>query len=219
SMLLVAEKGVSASLNFIVLGVITSEDKSGGVALVKNKATGKVSAHKVGKYIDKQTLLQKVSRRHVTILVDGTQAYRLEVGAEVPVSISPNSSQGAPSIAGTGVVKEDGFERVGGNVKVTTSYKDSLINDKLSQVLMQAATEPFVKDGKIIGFSLWDIEKNSIFEKMGLINGDVVTHINNQPLNDAGIAIRTLNQLKNTTNAVITYIRGGKEQTLNVEVQ
>ena len=61
---------------------------------------------------------------------------------------------------------------------------------------MQAAAVPYTKNGKLIGFKLLEIDEGSIYNVAGIQNGDVITHINDLPINDAGAAIRALTKLK-----------------------
>lgn len=219
--LLCAKTAIAENVDFIILGVITSDSQKDGIALVKNKKTGKVSAHQVGSELSTKTILSDVQRRHVTLLINN-KPFRLEVGAEVATAENnthPTNSSLHGNYNSSNDISEEGFERKGDTVRLTETYKENLIKNDLSQILMQAATEPFIKDEKIIGFSLWEIDKGSIYEKAGLINGDVITHINNQPLTDAGLAIKSLNQLRNAEDAVITYLRNGQEMNLNIKIQ
>ena len=49
----------------------------------------------------------------------------------------------------------------------------------------------------VSNLKLWDIEKDSIYEKAGFVDGDLITHINGTPLTGAGNAIKTLKSLRN----------------------
>ena len=117
---------------------------------------------------------------------------------------------------------EDGFERnfdgTSGNVQMTPEYKQK-IKSNLSSILMEAAATPVMEGQAIIGFKLEEIDKGSMFEKAGFIDGDTVTSINGRPLNSAASAIKTLNSLKDNDASEITFafIRG--EQTYEVSVK
>jgi type II secretory pathway component PulC len=74
-------------------------------------------------------------------------------------------------------------------------------------------------NGELQGFQLLEIDAGSIYEKVGLTNGDVVTAINGQALSDVGNTIKMLHSLKDKTNADVTVLRGGREQTMQIVVQ
>ena len=79
---------------------------------------------------------------------------------------------------------------------MTKSYKNKLVNEDLKSILMQARATPNIKNSYIEGFRIDLIIPGSIFEKAGVQNGDIVTNINGNPLDDAGGAISLLNSLK-----------------------
>lgn len=215
ALLLITPEIVVAStvpdIEFIILGVIASDSQHKGIALVKSKKTGKVTAYKVGARLEKRTYLTRVKRKHVEIKINN-QPYKLIVGADVPTSIESKKGQRLATTSSGGI------ERSGDTLRVTASYKKHLIEENLSNVLMQAATEPYIENGQVVGFRLWEIDKGSIYEKAGFENGDIITHINGLPLNDAGAAIRTLNRLKKANNAEVTFRRGGVERNLKIEI-
>ncbi len=139
--------------------------------------------------------------------------------AQIPKNtITPKETAPQPPSSYT----EDGFERnfdgTSGNVQMTPEYKQK-IKTNLSSILMEAAATPVMEGQAIIGFKLEEIEKGSMFEKAGFIDGDTVTSINGLPLNSAASAIKTLNSLKNNDASDITFafIRG--EQTYEVSVK
>jgi general secretion pathway protein C len=84
---------------------------------------------------------------------------------------------------------------------------------------MQAATVPFYSNGSLTGFTLWDIEKGSIYEQFGFQDGDTVTTINEQKINDVGRTVKLLNSLRTETVANITYLRNGVETSVRIEIQ
>lgn len=210
---MISAKAVAdSSSNYLILGVIASTENQQGVALIKDTKSGKTFAQKEGQALDNKTKLSKVFRKHVEVVI-GESKYLIKVGDFTADAISSGaSSSSSMSIA-------QGIEKTEGTVKVSAALKDHLVNEKLSTVLMQAAAVPFYQDGSLSGFTLWDIEKDSIYEKVGFQDGDTVTTINEQKINDVGSTIKLLNSLKNETNANVTYLRNGVETTVKIVVQ
>jgi len=208
-----AKAGLPSGKTFLVLGVIAADANKQGVALMKDKSSGKTFAVKQGSEFDRGTKLVEVKRKHVEIAVNGIR-YKINVGDETSNAefITPASNKFLANDKGA-------FEVKGDTVKVTSEYKNFMVKDKLDTVLMQAASVPFMKDGKLAGFTLWDIEPDSLFEKFGLKDGDTVTSINEQEIRDLTSTLKLLTSLKGESKASFKFIRDGSERSLNIEVQ
>jgi type II secretory pathway component PulC len=62
-------------------------------------------------------------------------------------------------------------------IVVTQADVDAALNN-LSELSNQARIVPAVEGGKTIGFKLFSIQSGSMYERIGLQNGDIITHIN-----------------------------------------
>ena len=65
------------------------------------------------------------------------------------------------------------------------------------------------------GLVLQNIEKGSVYEKLGLKAGDRIKKINGQAITDPGEAKKTLEDLKAAKRINLVIDRGGKEQVLH----
>ncbi|MBC7658743.1 MAG: PDZ domain-containing protein [Chitinophagaceae bacterium] len=202
--------------DFTVLGVITSSKDKKGVALMKNKKDGKVSAYKEGDEVVKGTKIKSILRKTVTFSFE-RKLYELSVGEDSPKEVKDNGAA-ARSVA-SNLSKAEGIEKTGDTLKVSRALKDSLASGEgLNKILMQAATIPYVENGKLIGFRILEIDPGSIFDVAGFQNGDIITHINDQPINDAGLAIRALGSLKAASSASFSYLRGSTPMNLKIDI-
>jgi len=199
--------------DYNVLGVIASSQNQKGVALIKQKSSGRVAAFREGQDIVAGCRIEKIFRKTVTFSYN-SKFYELSVGDETPteVKVSPQSS------IAENLVNAEGIERQGNTLKVTRSLKDNLVGENLNKILMQAAAVPHVENGRLTGFQLLEIDQGSIFDIAGLKNGDIITHINEQPINDAALAIKALSQLKAANTATFSYIRNRKPMELVIQI-
>lgn len=197
--------------NYLILGVIASSENKAGVALIKNVVNGKTFAVREGKNLSENTKLSKVFRKHVEMTI-AEKTYLIKVGDFTADAVKSGANSGAINIA-------EGIQSDGDTIKVSSSLKDHIVNEKLNTVLMQAAAVPYYMDGALAGFTLWDIEKDSIYEKFGFQDGDTVTSINEQEITDVGRTIKLLNTLRNENNASVTYLRNGRARTVRIEIQ
>ena len=202
--------------DFSILGVITSSRGKKGVALMKQKSSDKVSAFKEGDEVVPGTKIKSILRKTVTFSYQN-KLYELTVGEDKPRQVNEASS--GASVVASNLTHAAGIEKDGDVLKVSRSLKDSLSSSEgLNKILMQAAAISYVQNGKLVGFRLLEIDAGSIFEMAGFQNGDIITHINEQPLNDAGLAIRALGSLKTAASASFGYLRGTTAMSLTIQI-
>ena len=68
--------------------------------------------------------------------------------------------------------------------------------ENLPLLLTQARAVPYFKDGRSIGLRLFAIKTGSLYEKIGLKNGDILKSINGNSLADITQALKLFEQLK-----------------------
>jgi type II secretion system protein C len=201
-------QAVANPLDFKVLGVIAGTP---GIALLKNPVSGQTFASRTGTALAEGLILENVERNYVTFK-QKDKLIRVQVGD----NLSRYSGEGS-QVATTR--SEPGLEVSSGTVRVERSYKEHILNNELSKVLMQAAAVPFYANGELKGFKLLEIDPNSVYEKFGFRNGDVVLQINGMPLSDAKATVRLLTSLKDAEEVDLIYQRDGIEQSMKVLVQ
>ncbi|MFP6625927.1 MAG: type II secretion system protein GspC [Deltaproteobacteria bacterium] len=85
--------------------------------------------------------------------------------------------------------------------------------DNLNTILTQARAVPLLKDGRSLGFRLFNIHSGSIFERMGLENGDVVQTVNDVKLSDPSKALALLDSIQTVDSITIDLLRKDKPTT------
>jgi general secretion pathway protein C len=91
--------------------------------------------------------------------------------------------------------------------------------ENMGQILTQARALPYLEQGKTVGFRLSEIVPGSIYEKIGLQNGDVIQKVNSQDVDDPGKFFQLYQGLKNEKSITIDVMRGGQRQTLNYDIR
>lgn len=91
--------------------------------------------------------------------------------------------------------------------------------ENMSQILTQARALPYLENGKTVGFRISEITPGSIYEKIGLKNGDVIQKVNSQEVDDPAKFFQLYQGLRNERNIAIDLIRGGAPQSLNFEIR
>jgi len=91
--------------------------------------------------------------------------------------------------------------------------------ENLNQILTQARALPFIEAGKTIGFRISEIVPGSIYEKIGLVNGDVIQRVNAQDVDDPGKFFQLYQGLKDEKQVSIDLLRNGQRQTVNYDIR
>ncbi len=91
--------------------------------------------------------------------------------------------------------------------------------ENINQLLTEARALPYIQEGKTVGFRITEIVPGSLYEKIGLQNGDVIQKINSQDVDDPGKFFQMYQGLKEERNISIDLVRGGQRQSLNYEIR
>jgi general secretion pathway protein C len=78
---------------------------------------------------------------------------------------------------------------------------------------------PHFEGGRSTGFRLFAIRQNSIFDKIGLKNGDVIQRVNGADLSDPARALALFQQLRNERDIAVEIVRNKETKTLSYQFQ
>jgi type II secretory pathway component PulC len=219
-----AKKMVSGEeVGLAIMGSIMNTNKADSVALIKETQSGKVKAVKPGhKILDDKYVVTEVSPKYLVVKDAGSSDQMLvyvdKFAGEFKKTAASAPSTPSSYAANLDTYKEDGFERKEGKVSMTAAYRDKIVNQDLSKILMDATALPNYENGQIKGFRLLQITPGSIFDNAGFKDDDVITSINGKPLKDIPGTIKMLHGLKGETAIDIEISRGGSFMTMNVNV-
>jgi len=89
----------------------------------------------------------------------------------------------------------------------------------LPLLLTQARAVPFFKEGRAVGLRLFAIKTGSLFEKIGLQNGDVLKAVNGNSLADLSQALQLFQKLKDERSITLTMERNMVEKEFKYEIR
>lgn len=89
----------------------------------------------------------------------------------------------------------------------------------MNKLLTQARLVPNFTGGVADGFRIFSIVPDSLFEKAGLRNGDIIHSINGVELKDPEKAFQIYQLLKDSDRFVLDLVRAGQNLSLNYEVR
>ncbi len=191
----------------------TADIEGRGFAVFSNTESGEQDIFATGEKIFDGPELVAVFPRSAVILLNGRhKTLEIEEGGAAPPAAAAKtgaSSTGAKS----------GIRKTGRGSYLVDRREVSNAIDNLNTLVTQVRAIPFMRDGKSQGFRVFAIKPGSIFEKMGLHNGDVVQRVNDQPLTDPAKAAGLLDTVQTAQTLKVDILRAGKPSSLRYQIQ
>ena len=217
---------IKSNLPLTLTGTIYSGDPLNGIAIVAFNGKRKTGSFMNGDLVVGRAMLKEVHKEKI-ILDNGGQLEYLEIDQKelvrtrrkVSTQRATRKYEAIATAPAAQEFREEGFERTGRGINMSKDYKARLLGPEFTKVLQDAKASPNIVGGKLRGFQLSRIRENSIYQKSGLQNGDVVEEINGILLNDTAQAIKLLNSLRNESEIEIRVVRGGKPINFVINVQ
>jgi len=179
--------------------------------------TGRQSLFRTGDKIPGIGRLLAVEENRVIIDYHGRR-----VAVELPntrARLSASVIHVAPWSASKDEEDDDEVRRLGPNhYQIQRTTIDESFLD-LGDLLSEMRATPHRENGKTNGFALSEIEPGSVFEEMGLKDGDIVTHVGGQPLSSATEAMRMIPLLRTRDSIRVKVIRDGSPLTLRYDIR
>jgi general secretion pathway protein C len=187
-----------SSANLVLAGTIATQDPKRGIAIISDGGPSKVYA--VGENVNGATL-HSVYLDHVILDRGGTletlQLPRLLAGGRGPARVGP-------VMARTEAVD---------NVRRMVQQDPGLLDQVMRTVPSYDNTA-----GKLRGFRAYPGRNRTIFNKLGLKPGDLVTAINGQPLDDPQHSQEVFNTIQSSNTVTVSVERGGQKQDITLNV-
>lgn len=208
---------VAMDLHLTLMGT-SLLSKSKPFAIIEDQGTREQNLYRLGETIPNAGPLVTVEKARVLINHDG-KLVALEIPSDgMPAQATPGFQRGFPGRLPFRMAHSD-VHPVGKNNYVIDRSAVQRNLQNLGQLFTQMRAIPNLAGNQTDGFRLSEIQGGSIFQQMGLQNGDVVTSINGQPLNDPTQAIALFNSLRDASNISMEVERGGQPVSLTYDIR
>lgn len=192
------------SSSYRLIGTIEGESFAGAVL---EDGTGQ-TFYRIHQKLPDGSMIVKVMRDKVTLRKPEGRTVDLVVADDTKIVAVPK-----PGANGDGVKKVS-------EGKWMVDQREMLAStENMNQILTQARAMPYTEQGKTVGFRISEIVPGSLYEKIGLQNGDVIQRVNAQEVDDPAKFFQLYQGLKTERNISIDLLRGGQRQTLNYEIR
>lgn len=104
------------------------------------------------------------------------------------------------------------------NINVKRS-KIEAASQNINELMKQVNIRPYFEKGKPRGLMLSRIRPHSIFQELGLKNGDVITGVNGEPIDTVDNVLKLYKRLKTSNNAKLDIKRRGRNQSITYTIE
>ena len=200
-------------LKIRLMGTIVGEDSSNTYAVIQDGVTKKQELFRLNEMVKEEAKLLKVERGQITLLRQGTQEEIHLLYEEKPEILISNVNNRK---------REDrlsGIQSVSSNRWVLDKREVSQAFDNLPQLLTKARIIPNFNKGKADGFRIVSIVPNSIYEKIGLKNGDILQRINGIDIKDPTSFLKIFQQIKDETHISLNLVRNNQKKAFDYDIR
>lgn len=170
-------------------------DPNLGYAIVEEKGKGKQKLYRVGDRIGSAKLVRVT--RNTAVLKDAEKEFVMKIKEVAEGSVPGRPGQGPAG--GISISRQE----------VTQNLSD------LKSIMSQAVVRPFFAGGVQQGFVVSNIVPGSLYQKLGLQNGDVVTDVNGKKLESADDILQLVNVMQSGGSVSVNLMRNGQNETIN----
>ncbi len=193
------------SVSYRLIGTVEGEQFAGAVL---EDSTGQ-AFYRINQKLPDGSAIVKVKRAKVSIRRPDGVIVNLDVVDETKIV----------TVQKPGPYGDTGVKRLSDGKWMVDQKEVLASTENMNQILTQARALPYQEQGKTVGFRISEIVPGSIYEKIGLQNGDVIQRVNSQDVDDPAKFFQLYQGLKNERSISIDLIRSGQRQTLNYEIR
>jgi general secretion pathway protein C len=192
-------------------------DGGSSFAIIEDRRSRKEDLYHIGDTIQGEAKITQILRDRVVILRDGKKEI-LELSVTKEKGRRPQG-RAVTSKKQPAAVPGKGIRRLGSNRWSVSSEELESAKSNMSQLMTQVRVTPNFTEGQPDGFKLLSIKRGSLFERLGLRNGDIVRQINGASLDNPQRALELYGGLESGQTITLGILRRGKEQTLRYELK
>lgn len=187
------------TLKLVLWGTVTGAKQVW--AVIEDKKLRKQGLYEAGDSVQ-GAKIKKIFRHEVILNYQGADQV-LEMSADVKNSLASNSRSKKKK------------------VPVETQKTDEPADggSDLNSLIKQVRMRPRFSGGEPDGLMLYGIRPSSVFNQVGLKNGDIIRDINGTAILSAEDAPNLFKEIKEATDAKITIVRRGEEKELEFQVK
>lgn len=211
-------------LDLILKGIIARRDSDRKLALIA-QGGGKEEVYWLGDRVAGAEIVGIGARRVVLLRDNIRETLTLEEAKSR--EDAGNGRRQTPRVAGAPPPREQaqvgasnwGVSRLSEHQRVVARATLDQHLGSLPSLLRQAKAVPYLSNGEPAGFRVVGIDKNSVFEELGLRREDVIVAVNGVSVRNIQEALAAYRSFRSAPAVRLDLLRGGREVSLDFSIQ
>jgi type II secretion system protein C len=210
----IIEAPPDTTLSLELKGVVAQQGDGPDLATIRNTRTNTIDNYGVGDYVVPVRDLEVIISRSGNL-----ETLRMEWSGKAtpgrPGSRRGNVPPFPPRRSSRESSSNEAIRVINDNQRYI--YKANLmeqVNQNLAALLNSFRTSPNIVDGKPSGLSVDQIGSDPISSRAGIMSGDIIKSINNQPVNSVDSILKLGESLENARKINVVIERNGRHRTL-----
>ena len=183
-------------------------------AVIEEAGKRQQNLYRVGDTIQDATV-KLILREKVVLTVNGKdEVLEIEKTTGIPGAVGAMARMPGPGTMAPQLPTPTRIQKI----TLRRSQIDSAIQD-VNQLLTEVNIRPHFQQGQPDGIMLSRIKPNSLFIRMGLRNGDIISGVNGRSIQSVDDALGFYESLKSSDNVTLQLKRGGRERNIEYAIK
>lgn len=195
------------------VGIVLGAGPESSVALLRSSGTTRVVRVGESAFGGRVTAIARgvISMEFATDRVD----VRLATAVQAPAMSMPKAAAARPSEAKTTPAEDPTTPAR----QMSRAEVQRRLATEVPKILAETAVSPLVQDGRVVGLAVSRIPEGSLLADAGLRPGDVLTTVNDVPIDGLPTLIGLWSRLQNESDLRAVVLRGGRPVLLSVTLR
>ncbi len=193
-----------------LMATVEASDPSQSYAIVED-SDKKTMIYEIGDKIGSSGSVLSVKRKLVFV----RNGNRIEclVHGELDEKKKPKTPEDAAAEAGDGIRKVSETEYIIAEGELNRALEN------MNALATQARIVPSFKNGKGNGFRIYSIKPGSLYQKIGIKNGDIIQRVNGMDLDSPEKALEIYSKLRSEKGFTLDLLRRGSKVSVDYTIQ
>ncbi len=208
-----------STLPLQLLGTVVNSKGGRSFAIIQDKGTREQDIYFPEDPVVEGVTLASVGRNKVVLLRNGREEILEKTVERVDAPRTRGARPRTAAKAPTSRKDDITVRKVGDNNYVMDRREVEGVLQDFNKLLTQIRVVPHFSNGKPDGFKVFNIRPNSLFMKLGMVNGDIIKRVNGLDITGPEQALQMFQQLRDESRITLDLERFRKNLTLQYEVR
>lgn len=199
-------------LNLKLTGLVATGTAKTSVAIISSN-NGPERSYRIGDSIGSAAgvILHAIESDYVVLMRNGKQE---TLRLPKPENLVSSAILAKPS---GGTVRQPSGRPSGALSQRLSDFRQKVVENP-SALFSEVQVKPVMADGRIRGYELNSPQNQALLQQAGIMQGDVITHVNGLPLTNAQSMTGVFDQLRTADRIDVTLERNGQPQSVTIDM-